>query len=108
LWNERVASWLLSVHVDRRDRSVARVLLSGVDTAQEARRLRDAGHEVVMLGEKSSAEEVVSVAVQEDVALVALADAEQGAEVAEELGEAVVVFWVTSDLRPSSPPDQRD
>ena len=84
-----------------------RLLLSG-DAPHEARRLRDAGHEVVALGAGASAEQVAAIAVQEDVDAVAVTGTEPGGEVAGLLGDAVVVFWITSDPRPSSPPEHRD
>jgi hypothetical protein len=92
-----------------------RLLLSG-DLPQESRRLRDGGHEVVVLGDGVSAEQVAAVAVQEDVVAVGVSDPELGRVVADSLGGTmadpsgggVVVFWVTSDLRPSSPPEDRD
>lgn len=69
---------------------------------QTARVLRDAGHEVVLLPPGASAEAVVAVAEQEDVTVVAVAGSgEDAAAVAEALGAEVVVFWVTSESRPS-------
>ncbi len=63
--------------------------------------LRDAGHEVVLLGPGVSAEQLAAVVVQEDVDLVAVGDADLGAGAAQALGEDVVVFWVTSASGPS-------
>ena len=45
--------------------------------------------------------QLVAVAVQEDVGLVAVTDAELGARAAGSLDEDVVVFWITSASRPS-------
>ncbi len=87
--------------------SGARLLLAG-EVAGEARLLRDRGHEVVVLGAGVSAEQATAVAVQEDVGLVAVTDPQLGAAVAELLGDEAVVFWVTSETRPSSPPEPRD
>ena len=83
-----------------------RLLICG-DTVAEARRLRDSGHEVVLLGDGVSPDQVAAVVVQEDVALVAVTDPDLGAEVAESLGD-VVVFWITSGSGPSSTPEARD
>ena len=63
--------------------------------------LRDSGHEVVLLEDGVSAAQLAAVAVQEDVDLVAVVDAELGAEAVGELGDGVVVFWVTSAPGPS-------
>ncbi len=62
-----------------------------------ARRLRDEGHEVIVLGDGVSPEQVAAVAVQEDVDVVAVADSDVGAAAVDRLDESVVVFWVTSD-----------
>jgi hypothetical protein len=67
----------------------------------EARGLRDAGHEVVVLADDVSVEQLAAVAVQEDVGAVAVSDTELGARTAARLGGSVVVFWVTSDSAPS-------
>jgi methylmalonyl-CoA mutase cobalamin-binding subunit len=87
-------------------RVAERLLICG-DALAEARRLRDAGHEVVLLGDGVSPEQVAAIAVQEDVGLVAVADPDVGAEVAAALGDAVV-FWITSGAGPSSAPETRD
>jgi methylmalonyl-CoA mutase cobalamin-binding subunit len=71
-----------------------RLLLIWEDPAV-ARRLRDAGYEVVLLAAGLAAEAVAAVAVQEDVVAVAVADADLGALVAERIGPEVVVFSVT-------------
>jgi hypothetical protein len=63
--------------------------------------LRDSGHEVVLLAPGVSAEQLAAVAVQEDVDLVAVADADLGADVVGALDDDVVVFWVTSASGPS-------
>jgi methylmalonyl-CoA mutase cobalamin-binding subunit len=63
--------------------------------------LRDAGHEVVVLATGVSAEQLAAVAVQEDVAVVAVDDAELGAAAVPALAEDVVVFWITSPSGPS-------
>jgi hypothetical protein len=76
-----------------------RVLYCG-DVQTGPRSLRDAGHEVVVLGPGVSPEQLVAVAVQEDVGLVAVDDTELGAVAAEELAD-VVVFWITSASGPS-------
>jgi hypothetical protein len=77
-----------------------RLLCCG-DGFAAARRLRDTGHEVVLLDAGVSAEQLATVAVQEDVEVVAVTDAEVGAAAAGPLGESVVVFWVTSESAPS-------
>ena len=61
---------------------------------------RDSGLEVVVLDAGVSAEQLVAIAVQEDVGLVAVSDPELGAGAAGSLDEDVVVFWVTSASRP--------
>jgi hypothetical protein len=77
-------------------RPAARLLYCG-DVQAGGRRLRDAGHEVIVLADGVSPEQVAAVALQEDVDVVAVDDADLGAATAERLGEAVVVFWVTSE-----------
>jgi hypothetical protein len=74
----------------------ARLLYCG-DVQTGARRLRDEGHEVIVLADGVSAEQVAAVAVQEDVDVVAVDDAEVGAAAVHGLDDSVVVFWVTSD-----------
>jgi methylmalonyl-CoA mutase cobalamin-binding subunit len=78
-----------------------RLLYCGDVQTGGARRLRDSGHEVVVLETGVSSEQLAAVAVQEDVALVAVADADLGAGAAHELGDDVVVFWITSAPGPS-------
>ena len=77
---------------------MSRLLASGLAPAA-VRRLRDAGLEVVFLDEQLPPEVVVAIAEQEDVAAVAVGDAEHGAAVAHLWGEALdqhaVVFWIT-------------
>jgi methylmalonyl-CoA mutase cobalamin-binding subunit len=85
---------------------MSRLLICG-DMTAEARRLRDSGHEVIVLGDGVSPDQVAAVAVQEDVDLVAVTDADLGADVASSLEEAVV-FWITSGSGPSSAPEPRD
>ena len=86
--------------------SPVRLLWCGaVQTAP--RRLRDAGHEVVVLDDAVSAEQLAAVAEQEDVAVVAVADADLGAAVAQLLGAEVIVFWVTPDPGASHPGEPR-
>jgi hypothetical protein len=80
--------------------SPVRLLYCG-DVQTAPRRFRDAGLEVVVLFPRVSPEQLASVAVQEDVALVAVTDAELGAQVVGSLDRDVVVFWVTSDSGPS-------
>ena len=63
--------------------------------------LRDSGHEVVLLERGVSADQLAAVAVQEDVDLVAVADADLGAGAVDALGDDVVVFWITSASGPS-------
>jgi nucleoside-diphosphate-sugar epimerase len=72
------------------------------------RRLRDAGHEVVVLDPGVSADALVAIAVQEDVDLVAVTDADLGAAAVGSLDDDVVVFWVTPASRPSQRPESRD
>jgi len=80
----------------------ARLLYWG-DLEAVPRLLRDAGHEIVVLEAGVSVDQLAAVAVQEDVDLVAVADADLGANAAVALGDSVVVFWVTSAPGPSSP-----
>ena len=87
--------------------SPARLLYVGAVLAG-ARGLRDAGHEVVVLDPGVSASELVAIAVQEDVDVVVVTDAELGADAVSSLGDDIVVFWVTSDSRPSLPAESRD
>ena len=61
-----------------------------------------------MLGAEVSPHQLAAVAVQEDVTLVAVADPDLGAAAVEALDEDVVVFWVTSDSRPSQPREPPD
>jgi methylmalonyl-CoA mutase cobalamin-binding subunit len=63
--------------------------------------LRDSGHEIVLLEPGVSAEQLAAIAVQEDVDLVAVADADLGAEAVDALEDDVVVFWITSASGPS-------
>ena len=65
------------------------------------RQLWDSGHEVVVLAPGVSADQLVAIATQEDVAVVAVDDADLGAEAVSALDEDVVVFSITSDSRPS-------
>jgi hypothetical protein len=74
----------------------ARLLYCG-DAETGARRLRDEGHEVIVLADGVSPEQLAAAAVQEDVDVVAVADSEVGAAAVDGLDRAVVVFWVTSD-----------
>ncbi len=62
---------------------------------------RDSGHEVVVLDARVSTEQLVAVAIQEDVGLVAVSDPELGAGAVGALEDDVVVFWVTSTSAPS-------
>ncbi len=80
--------------------SAVRLLYCG-DVQTGSRRLRDAGHEVVRLDAGVSGEQLAAVAVQEDVAVVAVEDADLGADAAGLLDADVVVFWVTSATAPS-------
>lgn len=80
--------------------SAIRLLYCG-DVRTGARLLRDAGHEVVTLDPGVSPEQLAAVAVQEDVDLVAVGDADLGAGAVHALGDDVVVFWVTSTPGPS-------
>ena len=80
--------------------SAVRLLYSG-DVQTALSRLRDAGHEVVVLAEGVAPEQLAAVAVQEDVGVVAVTDPDLGALAAALLDEDVVVFWVTSASGPS-------
>ena len=80
--------------------SPVRLLYCG-DVQTALRRFRDAGLEVVVLEPGVSPEQLAAVAVQEDVGLVAVADAELGASAVGSMDEDVVVFWITSDSGPS-------
>jgi hypothetical protein len=63
--------------------------------------LRDAGHEIVLLEPGVSPDQLAAIAVQEDVDLVAVADADLGAGAVHALEDDVVVFWITSASGPS-------
>jgi hypothetical protein len=76
-------------------------VLSVGDVQTGLTRLRDVGHEVVVLRAGATAAEVAAVAVQEDVDLVAVTDPELGAASATLLDDHVVVFWITSESGPS-------
>jgi hypothetical protein len=65
------------------------------------RLLRNAGHEVVVVAPSVSGTQLAAIAVQEDVSLVAVADAELGADAVGTLGPDVVVFSITSEPGPS-------
>jgi methylmalonyl-CoA mutase cobalamin-binding subunit len=83
--------------------SAVRLLFCG-DVQTGARPLRDAGHEVVVLEPGVSAAQLAAIAVQEDVAVIAVADPELGAAAVsslDSLGAEVVVFWITSPSGPS-------
>jgi hypothetical protein len=80
-----------------------RVLYCGDIQTGGPRELRDSGHEVVLLGPDVSAAQLAAVAVQEDVDLVAVADADLGAGAVHVLDDDVVVFWITSASGHSSP-----
>lgn len=86
--------------------AAVRLLYCG-DLDAGTRRLRDVGHEVIVLDPGVSPEVLVAVAVQEDVGLVAVTDAELGAAAVVALtaldpgAEDVVVFCITSDEGPS-------
>jgi len=82
-----------------------RLLFCGVGPAWPLR-WRDQGLEVVWLP-TSTPERLVAAAEQEDVAALAVDDAELGARVAGALGD-VVVFSVTSPDRPSSSQERQD
>jgi hypothetical protein len=77
--------------------SVMRLLCCG-DVQSGPREWRDAGLEVVLLDAGVSPEQLVAVAVQEDVGLIAVSDAELGALAVGSLDDDVVVFWITSAL----------
>jgi hypothetical protein len=79
-----------------------RLLYCG-DVETGPRLLRDAGHEVVVLEPGVSARQLAAIAIQEDVDLVAVADADLGAGAVHALGDDVVVFWITSASVPWSP-----
>jgi nucleoside-diphosphate-sugar epimerase len=70
--------------------------------------LRQRGHEVVVVDAGVSAAQLASIAAQEDVDLVAVADADLGAAAVGLLDDHVVVFWLTPASRPSRPPESRD
>jgi hypothetical protein len=76
-------------------------LLFWGDVLTGPRLLRDAGHEVVVLEPGVSGPQLAAIAVQEDVDLVAVADAELGAAAVDSLDDDVVVFWITSASEPS-------
>ena len=80
-----------------------RLLYCGDIQTSGARVLRDSGHEVVLLEPGVSADQLAAVAVQEDVDVVAVADADLGAGAVHALGDDVVVFWITSASGHSSP-----
>ena len=80
--------------------SPVRLLYCG-DVQTGARLLRDAGHEVVVLQAGVSQAQLAAIAVQEDVAVLAVDDPELGAAAVGSLDEDVVVFWVTSTSGPS-------
>ncbi|WP_028651261.1 hypothetical protein [Nocardioides halotolerans] len=75
--------------------SAIRLLYCG-DVQTGHRALRDAGHEVIVIEPGVSPAELAAVAVQEDVDLVAVADADLGADALAGLDDDVVVFWITS------------
>jgi nucleoside-diphosphate-sugar epimerase len=87
--------------------SPGRLLYVG-DALAGPRRLRDTGHEVVVLDPGVSADALVAIVVQEDVDLVAVTDADLGAAAVGSLDDHVVVFWVTPASGPSQPPESRD
>lgn len=76
-------------------------LLYWGDVLTVPRLLRDSGHEVVVLEPDVSGPQLAAIAVQEDVDLVAVADAELGAVAVDSLDDDVVVFWITSASEPS-------
>ena len=80
--------------------SAVRLLYCG-DLRTGPRLLRDSGHEVVVLASGVSADQLAAIAVQEDVAVVAVDDADLGADAVPALDEDVVVFSITSDSGPS-------
>jgi len=61
------------------------------------RLLRDSGHEIVVLDPGVSPAGLAAIAVQEDVSLVAVTDAELGAAAVASLDDDVVVFCITSE-----------
>ena len=83
--------------------SAIRLLYCGDIQTGDPRVLRDSGHEVVLLEPGVSADQLAAVAVQEDVDLVAVTDADLGAGAVPALEDHVVVFWVTSASGHSSP-----
>ena len=87
--------------------SPVRLLYCG-DVQTAPRRLRDAGLEVVVLTAAVSPAQLAAVAVQEDVDLVAVTDAELGGSAVASLDHHVVVFWVTSASCPSQAAETRD
>jgi len=80
--------------------SPVRLLYCG-DVQAGSRRLRDCGHEVVVLAAGASAAQLAAIAIQEDVAIVAVDDADLGAAAVASLGADVVVFSITSASGPS-------
>jgi hypothetical protein len=77
-----------------------RLLYCG-DVQTGTRLLRDSGHEVVVLPAGVSADDLAAVAVQEDVSVVAVDDADLAAAAVGSLDADVVVFWITSPSAPS-------
>jgi hypothetical protein len=77
-----------------------RLLYCG-DVQTATRPWRDAGLEVIVLEPGVSPAQLAAVAVQEDVGLVAVTDADMGAAAVDLLEDDVVVFWVTSGSGPS-------
>jgi hypothetical protein len=77
-----------------------RLLFCG-DLDSWPQRLRDQGHEVVVLDGSASPDQLAAVAVQEDVDVVTVTDAELGARTVPAVGDEVIVFWLTSGTRPS-------
>jgi hypothetical protein len=80
--------------------SAVRLLYCG-DLESGPRRLRDAGHEIVVVDPGVSPGALAAIAVQEDVDLIAVADPDLGAEALGSLDAAVVVFCITSEPGPS-------
>jgi len=76
--------------------STVRLLFVG-DVRTGPRLLRDSGHEIVVLDSGVSAAELAAIAVQEDIDVVAVADADLGAAAMGALDDDVVVFWITSE-----------
>jgi hypothetical protein len=74
----------------------SRLLFCG-DVGRWPRRLRDQGHEVVLLEPGVAPEQLAAVAVQEDIDVVAVTDPDLGAAVVGSVGGDVVVFCITSD-----------